>query len=76
MLFVQIKQPPPVAYILSFTSHLHLNVSEFNSYISEDKDKKSLKKLKLLSDWKWEKGDPGLQDTPDEFIDCPSFCLE
>lgn len=76
MLFVQIKQPPPVAYILSFTSHLHLNVSEFNSYISEDKDEKSLKKLKLLSDWKWEKGDPGLQDTPDEFRDCPSFCLE
>lgn len=33
-----------MAYILSFSSHLHLSVNKFNSFISEDGDQKSKKK--------------------------------
>lgn len=32
-----------MAYILSFSSHLHLDVNKFNDYISEDRDEKGKK---------------------------------
>lgn len=41
---LKLKHSPPVAYILSFSSHLHLSVNKFNSFISEDGDQKSKKK--------------------------------
>lgn len=38
---LMVKHPPPRAYILSFSSHLHLNVNNFRTGMRKVKKKKN-----------------------------------
>lgn len=67
-----------MAYIVSFSSHLHLNVNKFNDYISENRDERSKTKQnsEAIKRLKVRKRETGASRHTSRIQRLLSFCFE